>query len=197
MNSNTIIRICKTHGETEWYSYDNANRKMQVCKECRKAQRRARYKDPIKKKNDTEYTATWIKNNPELTQKYYKVHKELNKQKYKDRSAAFYNENILLIQKCMVMIHPRKHAEMDLHTFYSGLIGKHFRSKSTMEGFKQTVSAALYKKYSMNASVSLKHKYNCIKNYSEQSDELKIKIRSESKIIANERTDLTISNLFA
>jgi hypothetical protein len=196
MNDNTVIRICKTHGETEWYSYDFIRGTTQVCKECRKAQRRARYKDPEHKKNDTAYTVAWFKRNPELRKKYDETERLKGIQTKKDMSLKFFNENKDLIQSCMEELHPRKHKDMDLHSFYDKSIGKHALTKANLKGYKARIASLLRAKFYYNISVCLKHKHKCIKDYSTRSEEFKQNLRDEATELTFAKRDLAIAKLF-
>ena len=71
---NRVLKNCKKHGQSEHGIYINHknNRIIIRCLECAKDNHRNRYKDPIKRAHDLEYTKNWRIEHPEYNVQYYR-----------------------------------------------------------------------------------------------------------------------------
>ena len=196
MKHSTIIRTCKTHGETEYYEYLNSTPVARICKACIREKRLDRYKNPKTSKMDRDYTKQWAKDNPDRVKLGEIRATAKKKANINTRVETFFKENQELIQKSMELLHPRKHAELDLRDFYDKVMGLRKTKASTLEGFLSRIQNKLRTKYHMNISISLKYKYREKGlTYADASEEIKEKVRSEAKQISSDKCETAIRNL--
>jgi hypothetical protein len=107
----TIIKVCKNHGETEFYEYTYGACLHLSCKKCTRELRKARYLDPVKEKMDREYSKSWAKLNQDRLKKGLINRKIMLDQRIADLKIRVFEENEREILSILNLCKPK--AEFD------------------------------------------------------------------------------------
>lgn len=195
----TIIRNCKTHGETEYYVYYYEGKSpARFCKKCTRERRKSRKHNPKQAKIDREYNSKWVKNNPEKIKASAERQKAKNQEKIENinrEKFVLFTSKISDLRELFKIYRPTKnYTDYELIEM-SIKFSKGIKHKFSWNRFVERMGSQIRHSKYVNTCVILKTKYGWIKqvnnerqnNYSKAPKRVKTKLRKEALAITNER----------
>lgn len=180
--NNLIIRKCKHHGETEFYSSPSAI----SCRACKLEKRAARRADPKKNARDKTYNKTWMTDNKDHLARLHKQRQAPLFEKIKVEKQRLFLEKVDNLKKIFKIYRPTKEfTDLELITM-SLKISKSLTHSFTWDKFKDRMKNKIRQSIYMNEFIKNISKSGWIKmvnskmqnTYKDAPESEKVRIRS-------------------
>ena len=195
MKNNRLLKNCKKHGLVEHGAYEYNGYFTTRCLICAREKKQKRYKDPEKRKHDTEVTRKWIKDNKihcRRLRRKLEIDKSFEKRRNVTLFLKTYKKEILNF--IIDFDSPLCFNDIKKHCYHFNVVELYVVKAFIFNNLKsKMIDAEMWKQSSL-----LKYHKGFRKNWEIQSEEEKEETRREYKLtaykIVNDKLKLILEN---